>query len=120
MPAAQELGGVAEAADVSATAVRLEPTSHTFHGRDIFSPVAAVLARGGRLDTIGEPVDPSTLTPLALPTPQASPGRLTAHVLYADAFGNLVLDARPADLAASDLEDASSLFVGSGELSTRR
>src|SRR3954470_21412899 len=45
--AAARFGGVVEAADVGRSPWRLEPVSATFHGRDIFSPVAAHLAAGG-------------------------------------------------------------------------
>ena len=44
--AAEEAGGVVEAADISRSRHRLEPVSATFHGRDLFAPVAARLARG--------------------------------------------------------------------------
>ncbi|HYB24188.1 MAG TPA: SAM-dependent chlorinase/fluorinase, partial [Solirubrobacteraceae bacterium] len=40
MPAAERLGGVAEAVDIGLSPERLEPVSRTFHGRDIFAPVA--------------------------------------------------------------------------------
>src|SRR5438105_3893614 len=42
--ALDRFGGAAEAVDISATPVRLEPVSATFHGRDLFAPVAAHLA----------------------------------------------------------------------------
>ena len=54
--AAQVAGGVVEAVDIARSQFRLEPVSATFHGRDIFAPVAArlaagaALARGGRTD----------------------------------------------------------------------
>ncbi len=49
MPAAERLGGVAEAVDIGESPERLEPVSRTFHGRDIFAPVAAALAAGESL-----------------------------------------------------------------------
>ena len=45
-PAIERLGGAVEAVDVSLSPLRLEPVSATFHGRDVFAPVAAHLARG--------------------------------------------------------------------------
>lgn len=60
----------------------------TFHGRDIFAPVAAHLATGTTLDALGETiVDPVTLE---LPEPRRTPAGLEASVLCADHFGNLV------------------------------
>ena len=46
MPAAEHLGGVEEAVDLASSPWRLEPVSATFHGRDVFAPVAAHLALG--------------------------------------------------------------------------
>src|SRR3712207_7656889 len=40
-PAARAFGGVREAVDISASPWRLHPVSATFHGRDVFAPVAA-------------------------------------------------------------------------------
>lgn len=69
------------------------PVSPTFHGRDIFAPVAAHLANGLSLAELGSPVE----DPLALPEPgpQRLPGgRLRAQVVYVDRFGNLVTNVR--------------------------
>ena len=92
-PAAAAAGGALEAVEISASPWRLEPVSATFHGRDVFAPVAAALARGEPLSDTGAPLDPATLTELALPEPQVSDGVLIAHVRYIDRFGNLQLDA---------------------------
>ena len=93
-------GGAVAAVDVSTTALRLEPASATFHGRDIFAPVAAHLAAGRPLAAAGDPFDPGDLVALELPTAIVQDDRLHAHVLYADGFGNLILDARPGELRA--------------------
>lgn len=106
--AIERRGGAAAAVDVSTTALRLEPTSATFHGRDIFAPVAAHLAAGRPLAVAGDQVDPATLTTLELPTPVVEGDRMRAHVLHADRFGNLILDARPGDLAGTALAEAGA------------
>ncbi len=62
--------------------------SATFHGRDIFAPVAAHLTLGVAPEELGEPVD--TLTRLAVPAPQWQGDTLQAHVLHVDRFGNVV------------------------------
>src|SRR5438270_6807937 len=54
--AAEAGGGVVEAADIARSPLRLEPVSATFHGRDIFAPVAAHLAAGASLTQAGDPV----------------------------------------------------------------
>ncbi len=100
MLAAERLGGVVEAIDIGRSSERLEPVSATFHGRDIFAPVAAALADGAPLAAVGEPLAVEELRTLELSSARVHDGSLTAHVLRADHFGNLVLDASHAQLAA--------------------
>jgi S-adenosylmethionine hydrolase len=76
------------------------PVSTTFHGRDVFAPVAAWLATGVGLDEIGE--EHRDLVELDIPHPIASTRSIQAHVLAADRFGNLITD-----LTADDLTDWS-------------
>ncbi|HEX4186699.1 MAG TPA: SAM-dependent chlorinase/fluorinase [Solirubrobacteraceae bacterium] len=114
MLAAGALGGVAEAVDVGDSPERLEPVSSTFHGRDIFSPVAASLAAGAALADVGVALDPRLLTGLELPAARVESGALVAHVLLCDAFGNLLLDASPAQLASLPAGPAGTLAVRSG------
>ncbi len=66
----------------------LPQQSTTFHGRDIFAPVAAHLARGLNPSTLG----PQVADTVRLPWPQVSlePGRIRGAVIYVDRFGNLV------------------------------
>jgi hypothetical protein len=113
--AAQRGGGVVEAVDIARSPFRLEPVSATFHGRDLFSPVAAKLAAGAALGEAGDPVDPDVLVELELPRPRHEDGALVAHVRYIDRFGNLQLDAGHEDLAGSGLKlgRAAQLELGS-------
>ena len=97
-PAAALAGGVAEAVDIGRSPVALQPISATFHGRDVFAPVAAALAGGRRLLDIGEAADPASLTALALTRASADGDELVAHVQYIDQFGNVQLDAEPREL----------------------
>jgi S-adenosyl-L-methionine hydrolase (adenosine-forming) len=111
-PAAQEAGGIVEAVDIGRSRFRLEPTSATFHGRDIFAPVAARLAGGVDFADAGEPLDPERLVELELPTPSFADGALVAHALYIDRFGNVQLDAR-----AEEFELAQRVMVQPGRRS---
>jgi S-adenosyl-L-methionine hydrolase (adenosine-forming) len=123
LPAAERFGGVAEAVDVSCTPVRLEPVSSTFHGRDIFAPVAAALAGGAPLRALGQPVEPAGLQSLALPHAELRGGELHAHVLRCDGFGNVLLDATPAQLAQVaqvGAEGSASLTVRVADGARRR
>jgi S-adenosylmethionine hydrolase len=104
MPAADAGGGVVEAADIARSRFRLEPVSATFHGRDIFAPVAAALAGGAALAQAGEPLDPAELIALTLPEPRRHDGALIAQVRSVDRFGNVQLNVRHEDLAGSGLK----------------
>ena len=98
-PAAESGGGVLEAVEIASSPFRLEPVSATFHGRDIFAPVAARLAGGAALGDAGEPCDPAALVKLELPRPRRERGALIGHALYVDRFGNVQLDVGHDDLA---------------------
>ena len=102
-PAAERFGGVVEAADVGRSPLRLQPVSASFHGRDVFAPVAAALAGGAALAEVGEPLDPDELVTLALPRAELRLDGLLTHVLQADRYGNVVLDAEHAQVAGSGL-----------------
>jgi S-adenosylmethionine hydrolase len=112
--AAESCGGVVEAVDIAHSPFRLEPVSATFHGRDIFAPVAAQLAAGKALGDAGEPVDAARLTVLALPQPQVRDGTLIAHALYVDRFGNVQLNAGHEDLAELGLKLGHRVEFGVG------
>lgn len=64
------------------------PVAPTFHGRDIFSPIAAELAGGLPLSEVGSSIDDPV--PSNLPQPYIEPGRVVGEVLVADTFGNLL------------------------------
>ena len=107
-------GGAIEAVDISRSPHRLEPVSATFHGRDIFAPVAAHLAAGAELADAGQHVEPDELQLLALPEPKVSEGEVFAHVLLVDRFGNASLDVAHADLAGSGLTLGSPVEIEVG------
>lgn len=74
-----------------------EPVSQTFHGRDIFAPVAAHLANGTSPSAFGPALE--ALTPLALPEPAVSGGGIAGEVVYVDRFGNLITNVDRARIA---------------------
>ena len=64
--------------------------SATFHGRDIFAPVGAHLARGEVLANLGEAIDPQTLVKLNIPNYIQKESVITGAIQYIDHFGNLI------------------------------
>jgi S-adenosylmethionine hydrolase len=99
--AAQWFGGIAEVVDVARSPHRLEPVSATFHGRDIFAPVAAHLALGAPLGDAGDPIDADEIVRLDMPMAFLEDGELFAHAVGFDRFGNIMLDVEHAELADS-------------------
>ena len=73
------------------------PVSSTFHGRDIFAPVAGHLSLGAPLEDLGEPVERITALPPFRARRQPD-GSLRGRVLHIDTFGNLITDVRVEDL----------------------
>ena len=105
-------GGVAEAAELTNDELWLSPLSATFHGRDIFAPVAARLAAGLPFEAAGSAVDPAGLVPLELPEVRRHRDGLTATALLVDRFGNVTLNLRARQLAEARLGDQVELLCG--------
>jgi len=81
----------------------LRPISSTFHGRDIFAPVAAHLSKGIPPRELGEEVESLAYLPIA--TPSWRGDLLLGQVVHIDRFGNLVTDIPSQTLAeASEVE----------------
>jgi len=99
MRAAERVGGVERAHEISNRAYALEPVSRTFHGRDVFAPAAAHLSLGVEVGELGDAIDPSTLVQLEVPVPEVGRRRIRATCLYVDRFGNVQLN-----LTAGDVE----------------
>jgi S-adenosylmethionine hydrolase len=106
--------GVDQAVDVTRSPHRLEPVSATFHGRDIFAPVAAHLASGAELADAGDPLDPDSLTRVALPEPREEDGAVVAHALVIDHFGNVGLNVDHDRLAGTGITLGGRVAVEAG------
>jgi S-adenosylmethionine hydrolase len=100
-PAAHALGGLIAARVLENRALWLPTVSHTFHGRDIFSPVAAHLATGTPFETVGPAVETADVTKLDLPMATPRDGGLDTSVLLIDAFGNCRLAGETSDLVTA-------------------
>lgn len=101
--AAQRFGGIAEAVDLERSDLRLQPVAATFHGRDIFSPIAAHLAAGVEMSAVGDPLDPRDVTRLEMPLARMEGETLVAHAVVIDRFGNASLDIEHDELAMTGL-----------------
>lgn len=101
LPAARALGGVVAARALENRTLWLPNVSHTFHGRDIFSPVAASLAAGVAFDEVGPALELADATDLQMPVATPRDGGLDTSVLLIDAFGNCRLAGETSDLVTA-------------------
>jgi S-adenosylmethionine hydrolase len=83
------LGPPADLVKIDWRAMGMAEPSRTFHGRDVFAPAAAWLARGDDLSQLGEEVDPDLLVSCPLPDPEPLTSGYQATVISVDRFGNL-------------------------------
>jgi S-adenosylmethionine hydrolase len=101
------LGGLAGAYEVEDPKLLLEPVSATFHGRDVFAPVAARLASGEvEPAQVGRQVAAESLEKVHVPAPTVVRGGVSAKVLGVDRFGNVELNLREQHLVALGITDA--------------
>jgi len=100
-PAAEVLGGATEARVLTNTELMLPRTTSTFHGRDIFAPIAAHLAAGRPFEDVGPTVGIESLVRLRFPEPVVRDGGLESTVLFIDSFGNLRLAGGTDELAVA-------------------
>lgn len=97
--AAETLGGVSTAVSLTNADLHRRPVSPTFHGRDVFAPVAAHLAAGVPLADAGDPLDPTSLVRLPPPFIARGDDWVDAEVLSVDRFGNVQFAVGVDDLA---------------------
>ena len=110
LPAAEALGGIARVVHLTNPRYHVQPVSSTFHGRDVFSPVAAHLAAGADLDDLGESVVPASMASLDFPGfRREADGGLAAEIINIDRFGNARLSVMQEDL---DLRYGTPLEIG--------
>ena len=110
LPAADALGGIVRAVQLTNPQYHVHPVSSAFHGRDVFSPVAAHLAVGANLDDLGEGVTPASMVFFDFPGFRREPGGgVVAEIINIDRFGNARLSVMQEDL---DLQYGTPLRIG--------
>ncbi len=98
----ERLGGCAESIELNERKFWRNDLSSTFHGRDLFGPVAGHLANGVPLDQLGRSID----DPIKLDIPK--PRGLAGEVIHIDAYGNLITN-----LPAASLPENFEVRLGS-------
>jgi S-adenosylmethionine hydrolase len=99
--AAERLGGIRDVRVLENRELMLPVVSASFHGRDIFAPIAAHLAVGSAFASVGRSLPVERLVRLREPRPTVVEGRLETEVVKVMIYGNVTLAGRPADLEAA-------------------
>jgi len=95
------------------------PVSATFHGRDLFAPVAGALANGVALEALGERID--DYIKLSFAAPHRLPdGTLEAAIIHIDRFGNCVTNISRRDLLDDPSSGAMRLIVNGHQINSIR
>lgn len=114
VPAAEACGGIELAVEITDQAYMLESVSRTFHGRDVFAPVAGHLAAGLDPLRLGEVIDPDGLVRSLEPGFRLDGTLLAATVQHVDRFGNVQLSVGLSDLGRL-FESGRRVEVARGE-----
>ncbi len=93
----------------------LPEVSASFHGRDIFAPVAAHLADGVPLDELGAPIQ--DMLRIDIPQPQRTDDGWRAHILHIDHFGNLATNLNASVLGTEQVKEIRCLGISINEIS---
>lgn len=104
---AAQTSPVVRTIELTRSDIHLEPTSATFHGRDIFAPAAARISIGMPPQELGDRVE--GFTALACPAVERHGASLTGEIIYIDHFGNLVSNIRNSDLDSASGELAVTI-----------
>jgi len=99
--AAEALGGIEEARALENRDLMLPVISQSFHGRDIFAPIAGHLAAGVAFSTVGSTVSIERLVRLPVIRPTIEEGALSSSVVSVLIYGNVTVAGTPADLEAA-------------------
>jgi S-adenosylmethionine hydrolase len=110
--AAEADGGIAGAWEITNDELFIAPLSATFHGRDVFAPVAARLATGLPAAQLGPAIDPAGLVRLEIQPPEATGAGLRAAAVLIDRFGNVALNLDAERLEKAQLGDPIELVCG--------
>ncbi len=111
LPAVRRLGGIRRCFFIENPAFFRQPVHPTFHGRDIFGPVAAHLTLGFPLEKLGRFGDVNGLTEPPWGPAKRGEGAVYAQVVDVDRFGTLRLNAQPDDLSALGVRRGDELLI---------
>jgi S-adenosylmethionine hydrolase len=117
LPAAWRMGGVLKAYSIDAGKIDFRGPLATFHARDVLAPAAAALACGVQPSSLGEEIDPATLTEAPFGPCTVDGPYVVGEVLEADRFGSLRFNIPAEEIERLDLRsDFLEITIGHNAL----
>jgi S-adenosylmethionine hydrolase len=107
-------GGATNAYQLTNGELWLHPVAPTFHGRDIFAPVASHLVTGTDIAAVGDEIDIADLVTLPAPTSRVEGGEAEGEVMSVDRFGNVQLSIAAAEASRIGIGLGSNVVVRCG------
>lgn len=117
-PAVATMGGAVEIVELTNPEAQIPSAGATFAGRDIFAPAAALLSSGeAQVSDLGDEVAPESVTPLLIPLPDITPGKVVGEAWWVDGFGNVQsnIGLEDMELAGLSREATVSLRIGGND-----
>jgi len=102
--------GIISVYDISNSKYRLYRVSHTFHGRDIFAPIAAWLSLGIPPEVLGEKIPVENIVKINISGPEIAKDKIIGKAIYIDIFGNIMTNIKE-ELLANKIKHGSELHV---------
>lgn len=116
-PAVAMVGGASTVVSIENPEAMIPSPGETFHGRDLFAPVAALLASGeAAIEDLGPTVPPEEVIPLLLPLAEFDGMNVVGKAWWVDGFGNVQINISPDDLAMVGLAPGAAVTVKIGSM----
>lgn len=115
----EESGGKPKVFHITNDKVFRQPVSATFHGRDIFAPVAAALSLGTKPASFGKEITDWVRLPTLQPV-SSRKGGITGRIIHIDRFGNCVTNFRESDLKSQNIAAGFKLTVNGKSITSLR
>lgn len=122
IPAAERfLGGIEKAVEITNGKYMRKPVSPVFHGRDVFTPAAAWLCKGTRLEDFGPGIERKDLADAPYGEAEVSKGLVEGEVIHLNHFGSIFINVKQSEFAKSGIKygDKVSVETGGKRIKTR-
>ncbi len=111
IPACEILGGIENAVEITNEKYMRNPVSPVFHGRDVFTPAAAWLSRGVRINEFGPEIRKEELVPPPYREAKVSKGEVSGEIIHVNRFGNVFVNVRREEFEKSGIKHGDDVLI---------